>query len=223
MERTIARRFIRTLDWVEKSIPRFRIGQPSLASDGSGDGNTAPRSATGRSMQAHKMARMTQEQQSPASGASLGVPYAPHSNGGRPMTEPTDVDEDLAQPSRRRFLREGGALVGGAVMAGGLAGSGALAAGDNADNLPPEVPEWMKTPGDPMGSQPYGTPSPFEKGVVKNIPTDLPQYLSASGRTPLQDLDGIITPNGLFYERHHGGVPAIDPGAASTDAAWPGR
>jgi sulfane dehydrogenase subunit SoxC len=75
-------------------------------------------------------------------------------------------------------------------MAGGIAGSEALAAGDNADNLPPNVPEWMKTPGDPMGSQPYGTPSPFEKDVVKNIPTDLPQYLSASGRTPLQDLDG---------------------------------
>ena len=127
------------------------------------------------------------------------------------MTEPTDVDDDPALTSRRRFLRRGGALAGGAVMAGGLAGSEALAAGDNADNLPPNVPEWMKTPGDPMGSQPYGTPSPFEKGVVKNIPKDLPQYLSASGRTPLQDLDGIITPNGLFYERHHGGVPAIDP------------
>ena len=27
----------------------------------------------------------------------------------------------------------------------------------------------------------------------------------------MQDLDGIITPNGLFYERHHGGVPTIDP------------
>jgi sulfane dehydrogenase subunit SoxC len=69
----------------------------------------------------------------------------------------------------------------------------------------------MKVPGDPMGSQLYGTPSPFEKNVVKNIPKDLPQYLSASGRTPLQDLDGTITPNGLFYERHHAGVPAIDP------------
>ena len=127
------------------------------------------------------------------------------------MTEPTDVDDDPTPTSRRRFLRDGGALVGGAVMAGGLAGGKALAAGDNAGNLPPNVPEWMKTPGDPMGSQPYGTPSPFEKGVVKNIPTDLPQYLSASGRTPLQDLDGIITPNGLFYERHHAGVPTIDP------------
>jgi sulfane dehydrogenase subunit SoxC len=82
--------------------------------------------------------------------------------------------------------------------------------GDTA-NLPPNVPEWMKTPGDPMGSQPYGTPSPFEKDVIKNISKTLSQYLSASGRTPLQDLDGIITPNGLFYERHHGGVPTIDP------------
>ena len=69
----------------------------------------------------------------------------------------------------------------------------------------------MKVPGDPMGSQTYGTPSPFEKDVVKNISKNLPQYLSASGRTPLQELDGIITPNGLFYERHHAGVPTIDP------------
>jgi sulfane dehydrogenase subunit SoxC len=126
------------------------------------------------------------------------------------MAEKADVDNDLAVTSRRRFLREGGALMGGAVL-GGLAGSEALAATPDADNLPPNIPEWMKTPGDPMGGQLYGTPSPFEKSVVKNIPKNLPQYLSASGRTPLQDLDGIITPNGLFYERHHGGVPAIDP------------
>ena len=44
------------------------------------------------------------------------------------MTEPTDVDNDLAVTSRRRFLREGGALMGGAVLAGGLAGSEVLAA-----------------------------------------------------------------------------------------------
>jgi len=127
------------------------------------------------------------------------------------MTEPADMAEDLLPvASRRRFLRRGGALMGGAV-ASGLIGSEALAATETSENLPPNVPEWMKTPGDAMGSQLYGTPSPFEKGVVKNIPKNLSQYLSASGRTPLQDLDGIITPNGLFYERHHGGVPTIDP------------
>ena len=61
------------------------------------------------------------------------------------------------------------------------------------------------------GKPAYGMPSPFENNLVKNISKKLPQYISAAGRTPLQDLDGIITPNGLFYERHHGGVPAIDP------------
>jgi len=95
------------------------------------------------------------------------------------MTEPADIDKGIAPTSRRRFLRQGGALLGGAVVAGGLAGRKALGASESSDNLPPNVPEWMKTPGDPMGSQPYGTPSPFEKGVVKNIPKDLSQYLSA--------------------------------------------
>jgi len=112
--------------------------------------------------------------------------------------------------TRRQLLRDG-AAAGGTMIVAGLAGREAVAAPEATDNLPPNAPEWMKTPGEPMGSQPYGTPSPFEKNVVKNISKSLPQYISASGRTPLQDLDGIITPNGLFYERHHGGVPTIDP------------
>ena len=125
------------------------------------------------------------------------------------MTKPHDSSE-AATPTRRRLLRDG-AAAGGAMIVVGLARREASAASEGSGNLPPNVPEWMKAPGDPMGSQPYGSPSPFERHVVKNISKKLPQYISASGRTPLQDLDGIITPNGLFYERHHGGVPTIDP------------
>jgi sulfane dehydrogenase subunit SoxC len=127
-------------------------------------------------------------------------------------TEAGDAGRTRRGVSRRQMLGEGGAVLGGAIVSA-VAGARALAenAPANADNVPPNIPEWMKAPGDPMGSQLYGLPSPFEKNVVKNIPKNLPQYFSASGRTPLQDLDGIITPNGLFYERHHGGVPAIDP------------
>ena len=88
-----------------------------------------------------------------------------------------DIDKGNETTSRRRFLRGGGALVGGAVIAGGFAASDALGATENADNLPPNVPEWMKTPGDPMGSQLYGTPSPFEKDVVKNIPKESAECL----------------------------------------------
>lgn len=123
------------------------------------------------------------------------------------MAGQRNIEGRSSGTSRRRLLVNGAAMAG-AVVANGLGTSDVLA-GD--DNVPPNVPDWTKTPGAPMGEQPYGLPSPFEKNVVKNISKTLPQYLSASGRTPLQDLDGIITPNGLFYERHHGGVPTIDP------------
>jgi sulfane dehydrogenase subunit SoxC len=125
---------------------------------------------------------------------------------------PHQQDQSEPMASRRHFLRKGGLAVGG-IAAGALTSGAASAAGDAAgsQNLPPNVPEWMKTPGDPVGGQLYGTPSTFEKNVIRNVPKNAPQYISASSRTPLQDLDGIITPNGLFYERHHGGVPDIDP------------
>ncbi|WP_371260890.1 sulfite dehydrogenase [Bradyrhizobium sp. Cp5.3] len=112
--------------------------------------------------------------------------------------------------SRRQFMRGASALVGGAAVSA-MAGGDALADPSQGENLPPNVPEWMKSPGDPVGSQLYGTPSPFEKSVARNIPKSGDPMFWTSSRTPLQDLDGIITPNGLFYERHHSGVPAIDP------------
>ncbi len=54
-----------------------------------------------------------------------------------------------------------------------------------------------------------GERSPFErpKRLVRNI---LP---SSNSKTPLQDLTGFITPSDLHYERHHSGVPTIDPDA----------
>jgi len=121
------------------------------------------------------------------------------------MAEP---DNHPPVTSRRRFLR--GAVAGG-IAAGSLGGEARAETGKGADNLPPNVPEWMKTPGDPIGSQLYGIPSEHEKNVVRNIPKNAVPLISAASRSPLQDLDGIITPNGLFYERHHGGIPNIDP------------
>jgi sulfane dehydrogenase subunit SoxC len=58
--------------------------------------------------------------------------------------------------------------------------------------------------------RPYGDRSPYEKSerVLREL-TKSPG--TGSSRTPLQDLHGIITPSSLHYERHHSGVPAIDP------------
>jgi sulfane dehydrogenase subunit SoxC len=81
-------------------------------------------------------------------------------------------------------------------------------------NLPPSVPEWQREPGAEVMSPAYGKPSRFEAGVVRRERSDgspYPTRQAAVSLTPLQDLFGIITPNGLHYERHHAGVPAIDP------------
>jgi sulfane dehydrogenase subunit SoxC len=55
----------------------------------------------------------------------------------------------------------------------------------------------------------YGERSPFET-ASRTLSTRT--YLEeASSRTPLGDLQGMITPSSLHFERHHAGVPKIDP------------
>jgi len=58
---------------------------------------------------------------------------------------------------------------------------------------------------------PYGSRSRFEKTTrYFNQNTKVPLEEAAS-RTPLHDTYGIITPSSLHFERHHSGVPDIDP------------
>jgi sulfane dehydrogenase subunit SoxC len=88
-----------------------------------------------------------------------------------------------------------------------LAGSAALIAHGSARLVfgaaPAEVTEGdpMRTPGSP--ARRYGDRSPFEASV----------RLSGGSHslTPLEHLHGIVTPSSLHFERHHNGVPAIDP------------
>lgn len=65
----------------------------------------------------------------------------------------------------------------------------------------PLVPDPTKQPGPLPGT--LGKRSLFENPVKK--PSDI------SSRTPLQDLYSTITPSDLHFERHHAGVPTIDP------------
>ena len=57
------------------------------------------------------------------------------------MTERTNSGKGDAVTSRRRFLRNGGALAGGAVVAVSLAGSEASAAAENAETQCPAMDE----------------------------------------------------------------------------------
>src|SRR5947209_11172689 len=100
--------------------------------------------------------------------------------------------------SRRIFIQR-------AVLAG-AAGMGA--SGASAEPL--TVARWMKEPGAPFTG--YGQPSSFEK-AARTIPAPAnPGTLGVgTARTPLQLLDGTITPNGLHFDRSHSGAPEIDP------------
>lgn len=50
--------------------------------------------------------------------------------------------------------------------------------------------------------------------VGARSPAELPKRMPSaiSSRSPLQDLHGTITPADLHFERHHAGVPVIEPG-----------
>jgi sulfane dehydrogenase subunit SoxC len=100
-------------------------------------------------------------------------------------------------------------------MAGGMLAGDTLAAGDAAGDpghLPPNVPPWSKFLGASVDAAPYGVPSPHEAHVVRrSVEWLTPTRESAVNFTPLHALDGIITPNGLCFERHHAGTPLIPP------------
>jgi sulfane dehydrogenase subunit SoxC len=102
--------------------------------------------------------------------------------------------------SRRKWLSQASA---------GLVATGAYAADDPAIlNLPAHT----KGLGQPVAARGYGVPSVWEKNLQRRESPGLTRVSAASvSFTPLQSLHGIITPNGLHFERHHQGWWDIDP------------
>lgn len=120
----------------------------------------------------------------------------------KPPVPPGAQDNTTSkEPLSRRAVLTGAARAVGAGMVAGLASNSAPAAEGN--------PDTTRVPGKPGSA--VGQRSPFEQ------PRRDPGAPSGntSSRTPHQDLHGIITPSDLHYERHHGGVPQIDPATYS--------
>ncbi|HMB47061.1 MAG TPA: sulfite dehydrogenase [Afifellaceae bacterium] len=128
------------------------------------------------------------------------------------MTEGSEKSGGLKVIDRRRFLRTGLAA-GGAALAGGSQMAGSAQAVDaDPQNLPPNVADWSHYLGDGVDMRPYGTPSEFEaEAVRRNVAWLTASAESSVNFTPLHKLDGIITPNGLCFERHHAGIAEINP------------
>jgi sulfane dehydrogenase subunit SoxC len=113
---------------------------------------------------------------------------------------------DQRTSSRRAFLR-GGLAAGGAALAAGAARAG----GDPLITDLNEQP-WSQFLGAGVDANPYGSPSEFEAHVVRrDVPWLTADPVSSVNFTPLHELEGVITPNGLCFERHHGGTAQIPP------------
>jgi sulfane dehydrogenase subunit SoxC len=115
-------------------------------------------------------------------------------------------------PARRGFLQRAAAIGGGALATAAAVSARAADDGGLSKNLPPNVPQWTRTLGAPVLDSPYGMPSRFEAKVRRRESPGLTRTPQSSvSFAPLQNLFGIITPSGLHFERHHGGMPEIDP------------
>ena len=120
--------------------------------------------------------------------------------------EDCDCKAGMFNGLSRRGLLTGGLAAGGAAFAGGRA----------AAEAPPGAKEYYVQP-DPTKQQGrtilddggYGSRSQFESEVRWRYPTA--SLDSSWSMTPLASGHGIITPSGLHFERHHGGIPTIDP------------
>src|SRR5207302_10893839 len=101
-------------------------------------------------------------------------------------------------PISRRVLL---ASVAGTLGALALDRAGMAQVPGQAPTVPPDP---TKAPGAPLSE--LGQRSPFER--PRRIAVGSGQ---GSSLAPLQDLVGIVTPADLHFERHHAGIPTVDP------------
>lgn len=126
-------------------------------------------------------------------------------------SSPEKYTEQMAQEqgaiktsSRRKFL-------GGAASAVAAA---TVASTPNTMAAQLSVQPSSQSMGRPTVPTGYGMPSKYEAHVTRNR-SDVfvnKQNFSDWSMTPIQHQHGILTPNGLVFERHHAGIPDIDPG-----------
>ena len=110
--------------------------------------------------------------------------------------------------SRRSLLFAAGSAAGAVAAIGGARA---------ADQKAPPGAHWFDVPADSTKEQGrpvaadggYGSRSQFETEVRWRFPTA--NEFTSWSMTPLDKMVGNLTASGLHFERHHGGIPTIDP------------
>lgn len=115
-------------------------------------------------------------------------------------------ESDLEIFDRRDFFKKTAAL---GVTA--LAGTSLAASQD--DEAIMHHPSWGQKWGDPVTKNRYGIPSAYEHNNTRRNTRLLASgnYRASIAVTPIHESEGIITPNGLFFSRSHGGTAHVNP------------
>ena len=116
------------------------------------------------------------------------------------------MQKENINSSRRNFFKK-------ATMLGAGAATTSYALAKEGEKEVLELQPWETKLGDPVDKHPYGVPSPYEHNVVRRTHELLSSgdMYASVGMCPIHELNGIITPNGLFFCRDHGGTAQIDP------------
>ena len=111
---------------------------------------------------------------------------------------------------RRDFFRKAAAISATALAGTSLLANEAVGEGDPAIM---HHTKWGQVWGDPMTTNLYGVPSAYEHNVTRRSTSLLSSgnFRASIAVTPIHESQGIITPNGLFFSRSHGGTAHVDP------------
>jgi sulfane dehydrogenase subunit SoxC len=132
-------------------------------------------------------------------------PRGPAFKSGAKMRNPRKANTPQQVASNGLLHRR--ALLGRGLALAGAAGASGVPIGAAAEPL--TEADWGLAPGDPVPA--YQLPSKFAKNVVRTLANPNFEPRTSQSRTPHHLLDGMITPNGVFFTIVHGGVPEIDP------------
>lgn len=119
-------------------------------------------------------------------------------------------DNSQNESNRRDFFRKTAA-----VSLTALAGTSLLSATDASadDEFIMHHVKWGQKLGDPVTKNRYGIPSEYEHNNVRRNTKLLASgnFQASIAVCPIHESEGIITPNGLFFSRCHGGTAHVDP------------
>ncbi|OED38203.1 sulfite dehydrogenase [Chromatiales bacterium (ex Bugula neritina AB1)] len=105
---------------------------------------------------------------------------------------------ESAADDRRHFIKRAARL----ATLGTTVAAAPLARGNT-------IPDSWQTPGADFSN--YGQPRSAIDSPIRWVSADRSVPGDGVSWTPLHALEGTITPNGLHFERHHNGVPFVDP------------